>query len=229
MAHVQYYGWALLQPRRADADPRAARGGDRDRRARRAASCAGRLAIDYVIPDYWAKRPKPCMGGWGSTILNVTPQGKVMPCHAAASIPGLEFASVRDRPLRWIWQESPAFQRFRGTDWMPEPCRSCALKEVDFGGCRCQAMALTGDATRDRPGLRAVAAARGHVHGRASRVGCGATALRLPTPAAGGPGALDDSAGGGRNRRLTEDLRSAWNTPTDGSHASTVAGTSGKC
>ena len=91
------------------------------------------------------------MGGWGSTILNVTPQGKVMPCHAAASIPSLEFASVRDHPLRWIWQESPAFQRFRGTDWLPDPCRSCALKEVDFGGCRCQAMALAGDAAATDP------------------------------------------------------------------------------
>jgi pyrroloquinoline quinone biosynthesis protein E len=119
---------------------------DRSRRELR-----GRLAIDYVIPDYWAKRPKPCMGGWGRTILTISPQGKVMPCHAAASIPGLEFASVRDRSLRWIWQESPAFQRFRGTDWLPEPCRSCALKEVDFGGCRCQALALTGDATATDP------------------------------------------------------------------------------
>ena len=91
------------------------------------------------------------MGGWGSTIFNVTPQGKVMPCHAAASIPSLEFASVRDHSLRWIWQESPAFQRFRGTDWLPDPCRSCALKEVDFGGCRCQAMALAGDAAATDP------------------------------------------------------------------------------
>ena len=155
---------------------------------RRARELRGRLAIDYVVPDYWAKRPKPCMGGWGSTILNVTPQGKVLPCHAAASIPGLEFASVRDRPLRWIWQESPAFQRFRGTDWMPEPCRSCALKEVDFGGCRCQAMALAGDAARHRPGLRAVAAARGDVHRRARGIGGRAAAVRLPSPAQGSPG-----------------------------------------
>ena len=150
VAHVQYYGWALLNraalmPAREQLEAATAI----VERARR--ELRGRLAIDYVIPDYWAKRPKPCMGGWGSTILNVTPQGKVMPCHAAASIPGLEFTSVRDRPLRWIWQESPAFQRFRGTDWLPEPCRSCALKEVDFGGCRCQALALTGDATATDP------------------------------------------------------------------------------
>jgi pyrroloquinoline quinone biosynthesis protein E len=150
VAHVQYYGWALLNraalmPTRQQLEAATAIV-ERSRRELR-----GRLAIDYVIPDYWAKRPKPCMGGWGSTILTVTPQGKVMPCHAAASIPGLEFASVRDRPLSWIWQESPAFQRFRGTDWLPDPCRSCALKEVDFGGCRCQAMALAGDAAATDP------------------------------------------------------------------------------
>jgi PqqA peptide cyclase len=150
VAHVQYYGWALLnraalmptreQLEAATAIVERARVAHRDR-----------LAIDYVIPDYWAKRPKPCMGGWGSNVLNVTPQGQVMPCHAAASIPGMAFASVRERPLRWIWEESPAFQCFRGTDWLPEPCRSCALKEVDFGGCRCQALALTGDPTATDP------------------------------------------------------------------------------
>ncbi|MFL5337683.1 MAG: pyrroloquinoline quinone biosynthesis protein PqqE [Geminicoccaceae bacterium] len=150
VAHVQYYGWALrnraaLMPTREQLEA-ATEIVDRSRRELR-----GRLAIDYVIPDYWAKRPKPCMGGWGSTIFNVTPQGKVMPCHAAASIPSLEFASVRDHSLRWIWQESPAFQRFRGTAWLPDPCRSCALKEVDFGGCRCQAMALAGDAAATDP------------------------------------------------------------------------------
>ena len=150
VAHVQYYGWALinraaLMPTREQLEAATAIV-ERSRHELR-----GRLAIDYVIPDYWAKRPKPCMGGWGSTILNVTPQGKVMPCHAAASIPGLEFTSVRDRPLRWIWQESPTFQRFRGTDWLPDPCRSCALREVDFGGCRCQALALTGDASATDP------------------------------------------------------------------------------
>jgi pyrroloquinoline quinone biosynthesis protein E len=150
VAHVQYYGWALLNraalmPTREQLEAATAIV-ERARAAHR-----GRLAIDYVIPDYWAKRPKPCMGGWGSNVLNVTPLGKVMPCHAAASIPGMAFASVRERSLRWIWQESPAFQRFRGTDWLPEPCRSCALKEVDFGGCRCQALALTGDPTATDP------------------------------------------------------------------------------
>ena len=104
----------------------------------------GRLVIDYVVPDYYARRPKPCMGGWGRQMLAVTPRGDVMPCHAAAGIPGLAFDNVRQRPLGWIWRESPAFQRFRGTGWMPEPCRSCERREIDFGGCRCQAMALTG-------------------------------------------------------------------------------------
>jgi pyrroloquinoline quinone biosynthesis protein E len=150
VAHVQYYGWALrnraaLMPTREQLEAATAIV-ERARAAHR-----GLLAIDYVIPDYWAKRPKPCMGGWGSNVLNVTPQGRVMPCHAAASIPGMAFASVRERSLRWIWQESPAFQCFRGTDWLPEPCRSSALKEVDFGGCRCQALALTGDPTVTDP------------------------------------------------------------------------------
>ena len=150
VAHVQYYGWALrnraaLMPTRAQLDAATAIVEAARQELR------GRLAIDYVIPDYWARRPKPCMGGWGTTVLNVTPQGKVMPCHAAASIPGLRFASVREQDLRTIWQESRAFQTFRGTGWLPEPCRSCARKEEDFGGCRCQAMALAGDPTATDP------------------------------------------------------------------------------
>lgn len=150
VAHVQYYGWALanraaLMPTRAQLE----RATDIVEAAR--VQHAGRLLIDYVIPDYYARRPKPCMGGWGQTVLNVTPSGAVLPCHAAQSIKGLDFASVRDHDLRWIWQESEPFQRFRGTDWMPEPCRSCSFKEQDFGGCRCQAMALTGDARNTDP------------------------------------------------------------------------------
>jgi pyrroloquinoline quinone biosynthesis protein E len=150
VAHVQYYGWALrnraaLMPTRAQLDAATAIV------ERRRAELKDRLAIDYVVPDYYARRPKPCMGGWGHVILNVDPKGRVLPCHAAASIPSLEFASVRDHDLAWIWSESPAFQAFRGTDWMPDPCRSCALKEVDFGGCRCQAMALTGDPRNTDP------------------------------------------------------------------------------
>jgi len=111
----------------------------------------GRLVIDLVVPDYYARRPKACMGGWGRRSLNVTPSGRVLPCHAAESIPGLQFWSVRDHSLQHIWRRSPAFQAFRGTDWMPEPCRSCAMRDIDYGGCRCQAMAITGDAAATDP------------------------------------------------------------------------------
>lgn len=144
IAHTQYYGWALvnraaLMPSRAQIE-RAS-----DIVAAAARRLKGRLVIDYVVPDYYARRPKPCLGGWGRQMLAVTPSGAVMPCHAAATIPGLVFATVHEKPLAWIWAESEAFRRFRGTDWLPEPCRSCERREIDFGGCRCQALALTGD------------------------------------------------------------------------------------
>ena len=144
VAHTQYYGWALvnraaLMPSRAQIERASAVVADAARRLK------GRLVIDYVVPDYYARRPKPCLGGWGRQMLAVTPSGAVMPCHAAATIPGLAFATVREKPLAWIWAESEAFRRFRGTDWLPEPCRSCERREIDFGGCRCQALALTGD------------------------------------------------------------------------------------
>jgi pyrroloquinoline quinone biosynthesis protein E len=103
------------------------------------------------VPDYYAKFPKPCMGGWGRGIINVTPSGRVLPCHAAESIKGLEFDNVRDRPLGEIWLYGSAFQKYRGTDWMKEPCRSCPRREIDYGGCRCQAFALTGDAANTDP------------------------------------------------------------------------------
>ena len=112
----------------------------------------GVLAIDYVVPDYYALRPKKCMGGWGRQFFNISPAGKVLPCHAAESITGLEFESVRsNHSIAWIWQNSEAFNRYRGTGWMPEPCKSCEFREVDFGGCRCQAFALTGDAGNTDP------------------------------------------------------------------------------
>jgi len=111
----------------------------------------GEIVIDAVIPDYYARLPKPCVGGWGRRSLNVTPAGKVLPCHAAETIPGLDFWSVREHSLADIWKNSPAFNAFRGTAWMQEPCRSCARREVDFGGCRCQAFALTGDARATDP------------------------------------------------------------------------------
>ena len=150
VAHTQYYGWALrnrdaLMPTREQVD-RAMRQLEELR-----ARYAGRLAIDAVVPDYYARRPKACMGGWGRRSLNVTPSGIVLPCHAAQTIPGLEFWSVRDRTLAEIWTSSPAFTAFRGTDWMQEPCLSCAFREQDFGGCRCQALAIVGDAAATDP------------------------------------------------------------------------------
>ena len=150
IAHAQYYGWALknrsaLMPTAAQVERAAA--AVEDLRARH----RGEIVIDAVVPDYYARLPKPCVGGWGRRSLNVTPAGKVLPCHAAESITGLEFWSVREHALADIWANSPAFNAFRGTDWMAEPCRSCARRELDFGGCRCQAFALTGDARATDP------------------------------------------------------------------------------
>jgi len=150
IAHVQYYGWALknramLMPTREQV-MRAAEKVE-ELRARH----HGRIVIDAVVPDYYARLPKPCVGGWGRRSLNVTPSGKVLPCHAAESIPELEFWNVRERSLADIWASSPAFNAFRGTSWMQEPCASCPKREQDFGGCRCQAFALTGDAAATDP------------------------------------------------------------------------------
>jgi PqqA peptide cyclase len=150
IAHVQYYGWALanrakLMPTR-DQVERALRCLD-DLRER----YHGIIIIDAVLPDYFARYPKPCMGGWGRRSLNVSPSGKVLPCHAAETIPGLEFWSVREHSLADIWRSSPAFNAFRGTGWMKEPCASCPRRLQDFGGCRCQALAITGDARATDP------------------------------------------------------------------------------
>jgi PqqA peptide cyclase len=145
VAHTQYYGWALanraaLMPTRAQAEA----GIEEVKEAQ--ARLKGRLVIDYVVPDYYARFPKPCMGGWGRQNLNVTPSGKVLPCHAAETITTLHFDNVKDKPLAEIWYSGAAFEAFRGTAWMPEPCRSCERRFADFGGCRCQAFALTGRA-----------------------------------------------------------------------------------
>jgi pyrroloquinoline quinone biosynthesis protein E len=150
IAHVQYHGWALLN--RASLLPTAdqlAAATDCVRAARQ--RLGGRLPVDYVLPDYFATRPKACMGGWGRRAINISPSGKALPCHAAESLPGFAFPSVRDTSLSDIWNRSDAFARFRGTGWAPEPCRSCEHLESDLGGCRCQAFALTGDATRTDP------------------------------------------------------------------------------
>jgi pyrroloquinoline quinone biosynthesis protein E len=150
VAHVQYYGWALINrdallPTRAQLDV-ATRTVDQAREAHR-----GRLVIDYVVPDYHAERPKACMGGWARQVIVVAPDGRALPCHAAASLPGFVFPNVRDHTLRDIWEASEAFTRYRGTAWMPAPCRGCAHAEKDWGGCRCQAFALTGDAGATDP------------------------------------------------------------------------------
>lgn len=179
IAHVQYYGWALrnidsLMPSAAQVD-----------RAMAAVAAArqrlqGRMTIDAVVPDYYASRPKPCLGGWGRHGMMVTPAGRVLPCHAAESIPGLTFPRVGaggdGAGLRAIWQDDPAFRRFRGTDWMEEPCRSCPAKEIDFGGCRCQAMAVTGRAEATDP-----ACALSPHHGRL-RQRAGDAAAAAPRP-----------------------------------------------
>lgn len=150
LAHAQYYGWgernrAALMPDREAA--LAARDEVAELRARHADA----ITIDYVPPDYFARYPKPCMNGWGRQSLNVTPSGLVLPCHAAQTIPGLEFWNVREHGLAEIWRASPAFEAFRGTEWMREPCRSCERRDIDHGGCRCQALALSGDARNTDP------------------------------------------------------------------------------
>jgi pyrroloquinoline quinone biosynthesis protein E len=150
IAHAQYYGWGLLNraalmPSRTEAEVAIAEVEALQR------SLAGVIVIDHVIPDYYARYPKACMGGWGKRGLNITPTGKALPCHAAETIPGLEFWNVRDRSIEDIWVNSPAFNAFRGEDWMREPCRSCPRKTIDHGGCRCQALALAGDAREADP------------------------------------------------------------------------------
>jgi PqqA peptide cyclase len=150
VAHVQYYDWALvnrdsLLPSRAQLDRATAQ--VEAARVR----LAGAVVIDYVVPDYYARFPKACMGGWGRRFLTVTPTGLVLPCHAAESLPGLDFPSVRDGSLAEAWLASDAFNRFRGTGWMPAPCSGCDHRERDWGGCRCQAFALTGDAAATDP------------------------------------------------------------------------------
>lgn len=144
VAHTQYYAWALKN--------RAALIPTRElflktvkivEEARQ--RLKGILVFDFVVHDHYAVRPKPCMGGWGRSLMTVTPAGRVLPCHAAESIKWLTFDNVKDRPLRDIWLNGQAFEAYRGTSWMKEPCKACDRKEIDWGGCRCQALAMTGD------------------------------------------------------------------------------------
>ncbi len=150
LANTQYYGWAWLNrehllPSRAQLE--RAEGVTQRFRER----VGGRMQIYFVVPDYFERRPKACMSGLGAVFLAVAPDGIAMPCHAARMLPGLALPSVTDTDLRTIWYESPAFNRFRGTGWMKEPCRSCPERSRDFGGCRCQAYLLTGDADNADP------------------------------------------------------------------------------
>jgi len=155
LANTQYYGWAVvnqqaLMPTREQLE----RGEEAVQRFR--ARVGPRITVLWVLPDFYEDLPKPCMGGWGRGVIVVAPDGEALPCQAAATIPGLELPNVRDRSLDWIWNASDAFTRFRGTDWMQEPCRSCPLgrQEEDWGGCRCQALRLTGDAAATDPVCR---------------------------------------------------------------------------
>jgi PqqA peptide cyclase len=150
IAHVQYYGWAAkniegLLPSRTQVLESLSTITAAQKRL------LGTIQIDAVVPDYYARFPKACMGGWGRHQLLIDPCGKVLPCHAATVIPGLQFENVRGQSLEWIWRESASFQKFRGEDWMPEPCRSCDRRTQDFGGCRCQAFMITGDPTATDP------------------------------------------------------------------------------
>jgi pyrroloquinoline quinone biosynthesis protein E len=150
LANTQYYGWAWhnrdqLLPSREQLK----RAEEITQRARE--RLAGRMKIYFVVPDYFEKRPKPCMNGLGSIFLTIAPDGTALPCHAARMLPGLEFPNVRDAGVEQIWFGSAAFDRYRGDEWMKEPCRSCPEKTRDFGGCRCQAYLLTGDAANADP------------------------------------------------------------------------------
>jgi pyrroloquinoline quinone biosynthesis protein E len=150
IAHTQYYGWAsknvdaLLPTRKQVLDSLETVNAAKKR-------LEGKIHIDAVVPDYYARFPKACMGGWGRRQMLIDPGGTALPCHAAAVIPGQRFENVRDHSLEWIWQESESFQKFRGEAWMPEPCRSCDRRTEDFGGCRCQAFMITGDANATDP------------------------------------------------------------------------------
>ena len=150
LANTQYYGWALLnrdhlmpsreQLQRAEEITNAFR-----------ARIGDKMKIYFVVPDYYENRPKACMNGWGAVFITVTADGLVLPCHEARQLPGITFPNIRDASMKWIWYDSPAFNKYRGDDWMKQPCRSCPNKARDFGGCRCQAFMLTGDAANTDP------------------------------------------------------------------------------
>ena len=150
LASTQYYGWSKLNaehllPTREQLNRAEQIAHDYQEEMK------GRMRILYVVPDYYEERPKACMNGWGSIFLTIAPDGSALPCQSAAQLPGLEFPNVKETSIEAIWNDSDAFNRFRGFDWMREPCRSCPEKTKDFGGCRCQAYMLTGDARAADP------------------------------------------------------------------------------
>lgn len=150
LASTQYYGWSRvnvdqLLPTKEQLDNAEKVAMEYQEKMK------GKSKIIYVIPDYFENRPKKCMNGWGNIFLTIAPDGSALPCHAAGQLPGLDFPNVRDHSIEWIWNDSPDFNKFRGLDWMKEPCRSCPEKEKDLGGCRCQAYMLTGDARNADP------------------------------------------------------------------------------
>ncbi|WP_027084559.1 pyrroloquinoline quinone biosynthesis protein PqqE [Cohnella panacarvi] len=150
LANAQYYGWALrnvdqllpLREQLKEAEAAYVRASER---------YGKQIELLWIVPDYYEDSPKPCMGGWGHISLTIAPDGQVLPCTASSEIRSLSFDNVRDRDLDWIWKHSPSFNAFRGQEWMPEPCRSCERRELDYGGCRCQAFLLTGDARATDP------------------------------------------------------------------------------
>lgn len=153
LANAQYQGWAL--PNRAALLPTRAQIEQARLQAREAAErLKGRMELLFVLPDYYSDTPKPCMGGWGQRFLLIAPDGQVLPCHQAHTLPGLDFANLRDRSLSWIWRESPGFAAFRGDSWMRDPCRSCERRHQDFGGCRCQAFHVAGEAAQTDPSCK---------------------------------------------------------------------------
>jgi len=150
LANSQYYAWALknrsyLMP----SEEQLRKAEETTNRFRE--KIGNKMKLYFIVPDYYANRPKACMNGWGSVFLNVAPDGLALPCHEARMLPGLTFPNIRDHDMEWIWNESPAFNAYRGESWMKEPCRSCDDRTKDFGGCRCQAFQLTGDATNTDP------------------------------------------------------------------------------
>jgi pyrroloquinoline quinone biosynthesis protein E len=150
VAHVQYYGWALknrdkLMPTQVQVERSL------PLIAEAQARLSGRIQLQAVLPDYYARYPKPCVGGWGREMILIDPAGTAFPCHAAGIIPDMKFDSVRTHSLEWLWRNSPAFDSFRGQDWMGSPCSDCERREIDFGGCRCQAFQLTGAAANADP------------------------------------------------------------------------------